>query len=109
MQIVLGLLSPVASVAVVLQGSRKRVMPEVIDCAFRVKPLVIGMALDTGVTRKTTVKKSLDAPDRQHPASDVPDADISRFVATDALHGGTSERLMTAQAIVFKFLMSFHE
>jgi hypothetical protein len=107
-QIILRFLIPVASIAVVLQGCRKRVVHEVFDCTFRIEPLVIGMAFDAGVRGKPTMKKGLSAPFRQRLASDVPDADICLFVAADALLRCAGKGLMTAQAVVFKFLMPFH-
>jgi hypothetical protein len=109
MQVILGFLIPVARIAIVLQGGRKRVVHEVFDCTFRVEPFVIRMAFDAGVRGKPTVKKGLAAPFRQRLTGDVPDADICRPVATDALHRRAGKRLMTAQAVVFKFLMPCHE
>jgi hypothetical protein len=108
-KVVLRSLLTVAGVAIVLQRCRKRVMHETPDCKLRLVPLVIGMTSDTGIRGKTSMKKGLSAPVRQHLTGNGPDSDIGLPVTADALQRGAAERFVTAQAAVFQSPVSVHE
>lgn len=104
------LLTPVAGDAVIPERCSKRRMLKGFNCFCCIRPFVIGVAVDAGVCGKSPVKESLSGIFLKKSSRNTFHTDLILFVTADALkRSRAAERLVTAQAVSFKCIMSFHK